>query len=52
MTNPDKFKDYLTLADNLGIRILPPSINDSDMHFNVVGNDIVYGLAHRQLTHT
>ena len=45
MTNPDKFKDYLTLADNMGIRILPPSINDSDMHFNVVGNDIVYGLA-------
>ena len=45
MTNPDKFKDYLALADSMGIRILPPSINDSDMHFNVVGNDIVYGLA-------
>lgn len=45
MGNPDKFKDYLALADSMGIRILPPSINDSDMHFNVVGNDIVYGLA-------
>lgn len=45
MTNPDKFKDYLALADSMGIKILPPSINDSDMHFNVVDNDIVYGLA-------
>ena len=45
MSNPDKFKDYLALADSMGIKILPPSINDSDMHFNVVGNDIVYGLA-------
>ena len=45
MTNPEKFKDYLALADSMGIRILPPSINDSDMHFNVVDGDIVYGLA-------
>ena len=45
MGNPDKFKDYLALADDIGIKILPPSINASDMHFNVVGNDIVYGLA-------
>ena len=45
MTNPDKFKDYLALADSMDIKILPPSINDSDMHFNVVDNDIVYGLA-------
>ncbi len=45
MGNPGKFTEYLNLAPKYGLRILPPSINKSDMHFNVSDGDIIYGLA-------
>ncbi len=45
MNSPDKFKEYLALADTMGIQLLPPDVNFSDKHFNVVNGNIVYGLA-------
>ena len=45
MGNPAKFTEYLNLAPRYGLKILPPSINDSEKHFNVVDGNIVYGLA-------
>lgn len=45
MNNPDKFKEYLSVAEQMGLQIMPPSINYSDKSFSVVGNKIVYGLA-------
>lgn len=45
MNNPDKFTDYLQVARDQGLEIMPPSINYSDKHFSVVGDKIVYGLA-------
>ncbi|MCQ2412527.1 MAG: DNA polymerase III subunit alpha [Sphaerochaetaceae bacterium] len=41
----DKYKEYLDFVKNDGIQILPPSINDSDMYFNVVDGKMIYGLA-------
>ncbi len=45
MNNPDKFKEYLNVAENMGLEIMPPSINFSEKSFSVVDNKIVYGLA-------
>lgn len=45
MSNPEKFKEYLALAESMGIKVMPPDINFSDKHFNVVDGNIVYGLA-------
>ncbi|MGD1822950.1 MAG: DNA polymerase III subunit alpha [Pleomorphochaeta sp.] len=45
MNNPDKFKEYLSVAESMGLEILPPSINYSEKSFSVVNNKIVYGLA-------
>ncbi len=45
MSNPAKFTEYLNLAPKYGLKILPPSINNSELHFNVVDGNIVYGLA-------
>ena len=45
MNNPDKFAEYLQVAKDQGLDIMPPSINYSDKHFSVVGTKIVYGLA-------
>ncbi len=45
MGNPVKFSEYLNLAPKYGLRIMPPSINKSDKHFNVADGDIIYGLA-------
>ncbi len=41
----DKYKEYLDYVKSIGIKILPPSINDSDMYFNVVNGELIYGLA-------
>lgn len=41
----DKYKQYLDYVKGIGIKILPPSINDSDMYFNVVNGALIYGLA-------
>ncbi len=45
MNNPAKFTEYLNLAPKYGLKILPPSINKSEKHFNVVDGNIIYGLA-------
>ncbi len=45
INSPDKFQEYLALAGAMGIKLLPPDVNYSDVHFNVVNNDIVYGLS-------
>ncbi len=41
----DKYKEYLDYVKSIGIKILPPSINDSDLYFNVVNGELIYGLA-------
>lgn len=45
MSNPAKFSEYLALVAAMGLTIAPPDINKSYQTFNVVENDIVYGLA-------
>jgi DNA polymerase-3 subunit alpha len=46
MNSPEKFSEYLNLAESMGLKIMPPTINYSDKHFSTVGSDtIVYGLA-------
>ncbi|MDD3056955.1 MAG: DNA polymerase III subunit alpha [Sphaerochaeta sp.] len=45
MGSPDKFSEYLQVAKDQGLEILPPSVNYSDKHFSVVDGKIVYGLA-------
>lgn len=45
MNSPDKFSEYLQVAKDRGLEILPPSVNYSDKHFSVVDGKIVYGLA-------
>jgi len=45
ISSGDKFKEYLDYVKGKGIKILPPDINNSEMFFNVVDGNIVYGLA-------
>jgi DNA polymerase-3 subunit alpha len=45
MNNPDKFSEYLAVAEAMGLEILPPNINYSEDNFSTTGNKIVYGLA-------
>lgn len=42
--NPDKFKEYLAITKNMGLSVVPPSINLSERSFTVLDNKIVYGL--------
>lgn len=41
----DKYKEYLDYVKGIGIKMLPPSINDSETYFNVVNGELIYGLA-------
>jgi DNA polymerase III subunit alpha len=43
--NTDKMVQYIGECRDLGIRVLPPDVNDSDMFFTVVGDSIRFGLA-------
>lgn len=43
-TNADKMSFYLKEAREMGIEILPPSINHSQIDFCVVGEKILFGL--------
>lgn len=43
--NPEKFREYISLAPHWGIKVLPPTVNDSMPVFSVRGNDVVYGLS-------
>jgi DNA polymerase-3 subunit alpha len=43
--NTDKMVQYIGECREMGIRVLPPDVNQSDIYFTVVGNDIRFGLA-------
>lgn len=44
INSPDKFAQYMAETRHMGIEILPPDINLSDMYFTVVDQKVVYGL--------
>ena len=43
--NPDKLTNVIVEARAMGIEILPPSVNESDLHFTPTGKKIRFGLA-------
>src|SRR5437773_5999086 len=43
--NTDKMVAYIAECREMGISVLPPDVNQSDIFFTVVGNDIRFGLA-------
>ena len=45
LNNHAKLSDYIIEAGKLGINMLPPSINESDVDFTVDGGNIRYGLS-------
>jgi len=45
MGNTDKLAEFRSEAERLGITISPPSVNRSDIEFEVDGNTIIYALA-------
>ena len=45
MSNTDKLAEFRAEAERLGIEVAPPSINRSDVAFEVDGNTIIYALA-------
>ena len=45
MGNTDKLSEFRAEAERLGIKIDPPSINRSNVDFEVDGNTIIYALA-------
>jgi DNA polymerase III subunit alpha len=45
MGNTDKLSEFRTEAERLGIRVEPPSVNRSEVTFEVDGNTIHYALA-------
>jgi DNA polymerase-3 subunit alpha len=42
---PEKVAEYLAVCRELGIRLLPPDVNESNDSFAVAGDNIRYGLA-------
>jgi len=42
--DPDKMTFYLEEAKDLGIKTLPPTINQSEIEFSVVNGDLLFGL--------
>ena len=44
MGNTDRMPLYFAQCKAMGIRILPPDVNESDLNFTVVGPNIRYGL--------
>ncbi|HEX3077281.1 MAG TPA: DNA polymerase III subunit alpha [Lachnospiraceae bacterium] len=43
--NPSKVSEYIYSCRQMGIRILPPDINEGESSFSVSGQDIRYGLS-------
>ncbi|MFI7121879.1 DNA polymerase III subunit alpha [Amycolatopsis sp. NPDC049868] len=43
-TNKDKSAIYLAECRRMGIKVLPPSVNESNLRFRAVGTDIRFGL--------
>lgn len=44
INSPDKLKEYLSTAQEMGIEMMAPDMNLSEKNFTVVDNKIVYGL--------
>ena len=42
--SPAKIAEYIADCGKLGINVLPPDINESEMYFHVCGNNIRFGL--------
>lgn len=42
---PDKMVEYLAECRDMGIQVLPPDINESEMYFSVAGDKIRFGLS-------
>ncbi|MBR5047074.1 MAG: DNA polymerase III subunit alpha, partial [Eubacterium sp.] len=45
ITNTNKITEYINTCRSMGIRILPPDINEGEAGFSVSGDSIRYGLA-------
>ena len=45
LDSQDKIAEYIAECRDMGIRLLPPDINQSGPHFTVAGQDIRFGLA-------
>ena len=45
LNNRGKLFEYMSEASRLGIKILPPSVNESEINFSASGNNIRYGLS-------
>ncbi|MHB8481859.1 MAG: DNA polymerase III subunit alpha [Nitrospiria bacterium] len=45
MGNPDKIVQYLSECKTMGIKILPPNVNQSEHDFTITGKGIRFGLA-------
>jgi DNA polymerase-3 subunit alpha len=45
LNNHTKLSEYIIEAGKLGIKLLPPSINESDVDFTEDGGNIRYGLS-------
>ena len=43
--NTDKVVKYINEARSMGITVLPPEVNSSDLNFTPVGDSILFGLA-------
>ncbi len=43
--NPDKLTNFINEARAMEVEILPPSVNESDLHFTPTGQKIRFGLA-------
>ncbi len=43
--NTTKVSEYIMICRRMGIKILPPDINEGISSFSVKGNDIIYGLS-------
>jgi len=44
-TNTDKIVIYIEEAERMGIKVLPPDVNESDLKFTVVSGNIRFGLS-------
>ncbi len=45
LENSGKVSEYIAECREMGIKLLPPDVNESDANFTVSGNDLRFGLA-------
>ena len=45
LENTGKVAEYIAECRDMGIKLLPPDVNESDANFTVSGNDLRFGLA-------